>query len=56
MGTIKEAIWFYLTTEKILVDNKTVYLHNWVENDVISIKDLLKADGNYLSFQEFTDT
>ena len=27
---------------EILVDNKTVYLNNWVENDVISIKDLLK--------------
>ena len=40
---------------EILVDNKTVYLNNWVENDVISIKDLLKDDGNYLSFQEFTD-
>ena len=39
---------------EILVDNKTVYLNNWVEN-VISIKDLLKDDGNYLSFQEFTD-
>ena len=40
---------------EILVDDKTVYLNNWVENDVISIKDLLKDDGNYLSFQEFTD-
>ena len=38
-----------------LVDNKTVYLNNWVENDVISIKDQLKDDGNYLSFQEFSD-
>ena len=37
------------------MDDKTVYLNNWVENDVISIKDLLKDDGNYLSFQEFTD-
>ena len=40
---------------EILVDNKTVNLNNWVENDVISNKDLLKDDGNYLSFQEFTD-
>ena len=39
---------------EIFVDNKTVYLNNWVEN-VISIKDLLKDDGNYLSFQEFSD-
>ena len=37
------------------MDNKTVGLNNWVENDVISIKVLQKDDGNYLSFQEFTD-
>ena len=40
---------------EILVDNKTVHLNNWVENDVISIKDLLKDNGNYLSLQEFTE-
>ena len=40
---------------KILVDNKTVYFNNWVENDIILIKDLLKDDGSYLSFQEFSD-
>ena len=40
---------------EILVDNKPVYLNNWVENSVILIKDLLKDDGNYLSFQEFLD-
>ena len=44
-----------LNNREILVDNRTVYLNNWVENDVISIKDLLKDDGNYLSFQEFSD-
>ena len=27
---------------EFLVDNKTAHLNNWVENDVISIKDLLK--------------
>ena len=37
------------------MDNKPVYLKNWVENDVILIKDLLKDDGNYFSFQEFLD-
>ena len=40
---------------EILVDNKPVYLNNWVENNIILIKDLLKDDGNYLSFQEFLD-
>ena len=44
-----------LNNREILVDNKTVYLNNWVENHVISITDLLKDDGNYLPFQEFTD-
>ena len=39
--------------KEIIVDNKSVYLSNWVEKDVISIKDLLKDDGSYLSFQEF---
>ena len=40
---------------EILVDNKTVYLTNWVQNEVISITDLLKEDRNFLSFQEFSD-
>ena len=40
---------------EILVDNKSVYFNNWVENDIISIKDLLKDDGSYLSFQEFSE-
>ena len=29
--------------------------NNWVESDVILIKDLLKDNGSYLSFQEFSD-
>ena len=40
---------------EIRVDNKSVYFNNWVENNVISIKDLLKDDGSYHSFQEFSD-
>ena len=28
---------------------------NWVEKCVISIKDLLKGDGSYLLFQEYSD-
>ena len=31
---------------EIFVDNKTVYINNWVENDVILIKDLLKMMEN----------
>lgn len=37
------------------MDNKTVYLNNCVENDVISIEGLLKDDGNFFAFQEFSD-
>lgn len=39
----------------MLVDSKTVYLSKWAEKGVISTKDLLKDDGSYLSFQEFSD-
>jgi len=38
--------------KKIQVDQKTVYLNNWMKKGVASIKDLLKEDGRYLSFQE----
>ena len=41
--------------KEIFVDDKSVYLSNWIEKDVISIKDLLKDDGSYRSFQEFSD-
>ena len=37
----------------IQVDEKTVYLSNWMEKGILSIKDLLKEDGSCLSFQEF---
>lgn len=40
---------------RMLVDSKTVYLSKWAEKGVISTKDLLKDDGSYLSFQEFSD-
>jgi len=41
--------------KEIQVDQKTVYLNNWVKKGVVSIKDLLKEDGRYLSFQEFKE-
>ena len=40
---------------EIQVDQKTVYLNNWMKKGVVSIKDLLKEDGRYLSFQEFNE-
>ena len=39
--------------KEIQVDQKTVYLSKWMEKGIVSIKDLLKEDGSYLSFQEF---
>lgn len=41
--------------KEIQVDQKTVYLNNWIKKGVVSIKDLLKEDGRYLSFQEFKE-
>ena len=39
--------------KEIQVDQKTVYLSKWMEKGIVSVKDLLKEDGSYLSFQEF---
>ena len=39
----------------ILVDGKPVYINEWFKKGVVSIKDLLKNDGNSLTFKEFSD-
>ena len=39
----------------IPVDGKPVYVNEWFKKGVASIKDLLKNDGNFLTFKEFTD-
>ena len=39
--------------KEIQVDQKTVYLSKWMEKGIVSVKDLLKEDGSYLSFREF---
>ena len=39
----------------ILVDGKPVYINEWFKKGVISIKDLLKNDGNFLIFREFSE-
>ena len=41
--------------KEIQVDQKTVYLNNWMKKGIVSIKDLLKGDGRDLSFQEFKE-
>ena len=40
--------------KEILVGGTSVYLSDWIKRDV-SIKDMLKEDGSYLSFQEFSE-
>ena len=39
----------------ILVDGKPVCINEWFKKGVVSIKDLLKNDGNFLTFKEFSD-
>ena len=39
----------------LLVDGKPVYINEWFKKGVVSIKDLLKNDGNFLTFNEFSD-
>ncbi|KAL9974209.1 hypothetical protein ACROYT_G011222 [Oculina patagonica] len=41
--------------KEIQVDQKTIFISNWMEEGIVSIKDLLKEDGRYLSFQEFKE-
>ena len=41
--------------KQILVGGTTVYLGEWLKKGVVSIKDLLKDDGSYLTFQEFSE-
>ena len=41
--------------KEIQVDQKTVYLKYCMKKGIVSIKDLLKEDGRYLSFKEFKE-
>jgi len=41
--------------KEILVGGTTVHLIEWLKKGVVSIKDLLKDDGSYLSFHEFSE-
>ena len=43
----------FYNNKEIQVDQKTVYLRKWMEKGIVSVKDLLKEDGSYLSFREF---
>ena len=39
----------------ILVGGKPVYINEWFKKGAVFIKDLLKNDGNFLTFKEFSD-
>ena len=41
--------------EDILIGGKPVNIHEWFKKGVVSIKDLLNDDGNFLTFKEFSD-
>ena len=55
MGEDQGSALVLFNNKEILVDNKSGCLNNWVEKDVISIKDSLNDLGIYLSLQEFSD-
>ena len=39
----------------ILVGETPVYISEWFKKGIVSIRDLVNDDGNFLTFQEFTD-
>ena len=39
----------------ILVDGKPIFLSEWFKKGILSINDLLKKSGNFLTFHEFRD-
>ena len=39
--------------KNICINNKTVYLKNWVDNNVTKIAHITKDDGSFLTFDEF---
>ena len=39
----------------ILIGGKPVYIYEWFKKVIVSIKDLLNDDGDFLTFKEFSD-
>ena len=42
-----------INNKDILVGEKPVYISEWFKKSIVSIRDLLNDDGNFLTFQEF---
>ena len=40
--------------KEILVGGKPIFISEWFKKGIISIKDLLNENGNFLTFQEFS--
>jgi len=41
--------------EEIAIDIKTLAWKSWFTKNILSVQDILNADGNFLTFQEFQD-
>ena len=39
----------------MLIQNKSIYLKEWVEKGVIFVQDLINEDGSWMSFTQFTN-
>ena len=41
--------------EAITIDKNTLFWKSWFKKNILSVQDILNADGNFLTFQEFQD-
>ena len=41
--------------KSITIDNATLFWKSWFERGVVSVKDMLNSEGNFLSYEEFSD-
>ena len=39
--------------EEITIDKNTLFWKSWFKKNILSIQDILNADGNFLTFQQF---
>ena len=39
--------------EEIAIDRNTLFWKSWFRKNILSIQDILNADGNFLTFQQF---
>lgn len=43
----------YNNNKEIVIDGRTVFYRDWVENDVFTLHDVIDASGNFLPFEQF---